>query len=45
MEKGESLAIGKFTGEEKDAFYDGYKRYRVSDDEFAYFYHGMYEMF
>ncbi|KML31235.1 phosphotransferase family protein [Rossellomorea marisflavi] len=41
----ESLAIGKFKGKEKDAFYDGYKRYRVSDEEFTYFYHGMYELF
>ena len=41
----ESLAIGKFTGEERDAFYEGYKRYRVSDEEFTYFYHGMYELF
>ncbi|MGG4547692.1 aminoglycoside phosphotransferase family protein [Rossellomorea marisflavi] len=41
----ESLAIGKFKGEERDAFYDGYKRYRVSDEEFTYFYHGMYELF
>jgi len=41
----ESLAIGKFTGEERDAFYDAYKRYRVSDEEFTYFYHGMYELF
>lgn len=41
----ESLAIGKFTEKEKDAFYGGYKRYRVSDVEFAYFYHGMYELF
>ena len=43
----ESLAIGCFEKnlEHKKAFYDGYKRYKVSNEEFTYFNDGLYEFF
>jgi aminoglycoside phosphotransferase (APT) family kinase protein len=43
----ESLAIRKFmnNSEYVTAFYEGYTRYRVSEDEFLYFDEGLYEFF
>ncbi|MBS4172701.1 aminoglycoside phosphotransferase family protein [Bacillus sp. FJAT-49736] len=43
----ESLAIRKFVKDEeyKQAFYQGYTRYRVSDKELQYFDEGLYEFF
>ncbi|MBU9711917.1 aminoglycoside phosphotransferase family protein [Evansella tamaricis] len=43
----ESLAIRSFMGNEVyiNAFYEGYKRYKVSKEEFQYFDKGLYEFF
>ncbi|NBI29035.1 aminoglycoside phosphotransferase family protein [Chengkuizengella marina] len=43
----ESLAISSFVNNEeyKSAFYEGYKRYKVSNEEFQYFDEGLYEFF
>lgn len=43
----ESLAIRSFENNEgyKEAFYEGYKRYKVSKEEFQYFNQGLYEFF
>lgn len=43
----ESLAIGCFVNESDsvEAFYQGYRRYRVSKEEYQYFYEGLYEFF
>lgn len=43
----ESLAIRSFVNDEeyKRAFYEGYKRYKVSKEEFQYFDEGLYEFF
>ncbi|MFC4323099.1 phosphotransferase [Litchfieldia salsa] len=43
----ESLAIREFINNPEDlaAFYDGYKRYRVTEEEFKYFDQGLYEFF
>lgn len=43
----ESLAIGNFINNEeyKNAFYEGYKRYKVSKEEYQFFYDGLYEFF
>lgn len=43
----ESLAISSFVNndEYKKAFYEGYKRYTVSKEEFRYFDEGLYEFF
>ena len=43
----ECLAIRKLRGysEYIEAFYEGYTRYRVSEDEFTYFNNGLYEFF
>ncbi|WP_228550162.1 aminoglycoside phosphotransferase family protein [Salinibacillus xinjiangensis] len=43
----ESLAIRSFVNDEeyKKAFYEGYKRYKVSKKEFHYFDEGLYEFF
>ncbi|SET74693.1 aminoglycoside 3'-phosphotransferase-2 [Salinibacillus kushneri] len=43
----ESLAIRSFVNNEeyRRAFYDGYKRYKVSKEEFQYFDQGLYEFF
>ncbi|WP_139378359.1 phosphotransferase family protein [Mesobacillus jeotgali] len=43
----EALAIRKFrdTPELLASFYDGYTRYRVSDQEYCYFEEGLYEFF
>ncbi|MFS0781275.1 aminoglycoside phosphotransferase family protein [Bacillus sp. 1P06AnD] len=41
----ESLAIRKFSEEERQSFYEGYKRYKVSEEEFTYFNNGLYEFF
>jgi len=43
----ECLAIRKLRGNAEyiEAFYEGYTRYRVSEDEFTYFNNGLYEFF
>jgi aminoglycoside phosphotransferase (APT) family kinase protein len=43
----ESLAIGKFVNNSEylTAFYEGYTRYKVTKEEFHYFYEGLYEFF
>ncbi|MCA1053740.1 aminoglycoside phosphotransferase family protein [Rossellomorea aquimaris] len=43
----EALAIRKFMHHEKfkDAFYQGYRRHRISESEFEYFNEGLYEFF
>lgn len=43
----ESLAIRNFVNNDvfKEAFYEGYKRYKVTKDEFKYFDEGLYEFF
>ena len=43
----ECLAIGSLKGNAEyiEAFYEGYTRYRVSEDEFTYFNNGLYEFF
>lgn len=43
----ESLAIGCFVHESEcvETFYQGYKRYRVSKEEYQYFNEGLYEFF
>ena len=43
----ECLAIRKLRGNSEyiEAFYEGYTRYRVSEDEFTYFNNGLYEFF
>lgn len=43
----ESLAISNFfnNDEYKKAFYEGYKRYKVSKEEYRYFAEGLYEFF
>ncbi|WP_342744280.1 phosphotransferase [Alkalihalobacterium alkalicellulosilyticum] len=43
----ECLAIRSFVKDEeyKNAFYEGYKRYEVSIEEFKYFDEGLYEFF
>lgn len=43
----EALAIGRFIDKPDDleAFYEGYKRYRVSKEEYTYFDEGLYEFF
>jgi aminoglycoside phosphotransferase (APT) family kinase protein len=43
----EALAIGRFkdTPEYLEAFYEGYTRYRVSEEEYRYFDEGLYEFF
>ncbi|CAM3722350.1 phosphotransferase [Mesobacillus thioparans] len=43
----ESLAIRKFRDmpELLASFYEGYTRYRISDNEFRYFEEGLYEFF
>ncbi len=43
----ESLAIRNFVNSEEDkrAFYEGYKRYKLSKEEFKYFNEGLYEFF
>ncbi|WP_456270996.1 aminoglycoside phosphotransferase family protein [Bacillus sp. AK031] len=43
----ESLAIGRFKGDSVilEAFYEGYTRYRVSEEEYRYFNEGLYEFF
>ncbi|SEM55741.1 aminoglycoside 3'-phosphotransferase-2 [Mesobacillus persicus] len=42
-----SLAISSFFNDEelKDSFYEGYRRYNVSKEEFIYFDEGLYEFF
>ena len=42
-----ALAIRKFYNDEVllDAFYEGYKKYKISKEEFDYFNHGLYEFF
>lgn len=40
-----ALAIRKFNEIERNAFYDGYKRYRLTENEFDYFKNGLYEFF
>lgn len=42
----ESLAIGRFNHDEfKQAFYEGYTRYKVTKEEYRYFDEGLYEFF
>ncbi|PFG12338.1 phosphotransferase family protein [Bacillus sp. es.036] len=43
----ESLAIRKWINHQEsiEAFYEGYRRYKVSKEEFAYFNEGLYEFF
>ncbi|WP_047983704.1 phosphotransferase [Ornithinibacillus californiensis] len=43
----ESLAIGRLKNHEEylRAFYEGYKRYQVSSEEYSYFDEGLYEFF
>ena len=41
----EALAIRKFSDKEKEAFYRGYKCYKIDSEEFEYFNNGLYEFF